>query len=141
MSSTDGLQRGMQAIDLNGPISVPVGEQVLGRIVNVLGDTIDQGEPLDRTQALPIHRPALMLARLSRYQHYARDRDQGRGFIGSLRRGGKIGLFGGKSGKNNSYYGINPQYRLRTRRLFGFCRCRERHEKGNSYTRKCKNPG
>ncbi len=95
MSSTDGLQRGMQAIDLNGPISVPVGEQVLGRIVNVLGDTIDQGEPLDRTQALPIHRPAPNVSEVEPANTMLETGIKVVDLLAPYARGGKIGLFGG----------------------------------------------
>ncbi len=57
MGSTDGLVRGMKAFDTAGPISVPVGEQVLGRVINVLGDPIDERGPIpDPNKRLPIHR-------------------------------------------------------------------------------------
>ena len=58
MSSTDGLQRGIDAIDTGAPISVPVGEQCLGRVFNLLGQTIDEGEQIRDTEQWPIHRPA-----------------------------------------------------------------------------------
>src|SRR4030065_496694 len=57
MSSTDGLVRGMKALDLGGPISMPVGEQTLGRIFNLLGETIDQKGPVANPESRwPIHR-------------------------------------------------------------------------------------
>ena len=56
MDSTDGLQRGMKVRVLGGPITVPVGDQVKGRLLNVVGDTIDGMKELDRTGAYPIHR-------------------------------------------------------------------------------------
>src|SRR5262245_14068462 len=58
MSSTDGLVRGMPAADTGAPISVPVGEGCLGRIFNLLGDTIDGKGPVNATKRLPIHRPS-----------------------------------------------------------------------------------
>ena len=58
MSSTDGLQRGAEATDTGAPISVPVGEECLGRVFNLLGQTIDGGEKLDAKERWPIHRPA-----------------------------------------------------------------------------------
>ena len=65
MSSTDGLVRGMDAIDLGGPITVPVGPATLGRVFNVLGDPIDGAAAPDRTLANPIHRQAPSFEELS----------------------------------------------------------------------------
>src|SRR5690349_3444498 len=56
MASTDGLYRGMDADDTGGPIRVPVGKETLGRVFNLLGDTIDNGARLDIKETLPIHR-------------------------------------------------------------------------------------
>ncbi|HEY6220939.1 MAG TPA: F0F1 ATP synthase subunit beta, partial [Candidatus Eisenbacteria bacterium] len=57
MSSTDGLVRGMAAVDTGGPISVPVGRQTLGRVFNLLGEPIDEGAPVPEPgKRLPIHR-------------------------------------------------------------------------------------
>src|ERR687884_1458417 len=58
MDTTDGLARGMEVIDTGGPITVPVGNVTLGRIFNVLGEVIDQGDPIDVEERWPIHRPA-----------------------------------------------------------------------------------
>src|SRR3990167_5950923 len=59
LASTDGLVRGMKAADTGAPISVPVGEQTLGRIFNLLGNPIDEKGPLkDPKKRCPIHRPA-----------------------------------------------------------------------------------
>lgn len=59
MDATDGVQRGDKVIDTGGPITVPVGDVTLGRIFNLLGDPIDNGEPLpDDVERWPIHRPA-----------------------------------------------------------------------------------
>ena len=56
MDSTDGLRRGMEAVALGSPITMPVGEQVKGRLMNVTGDPIDGMADLDRKGAFPIHR-------------------------------------------------------------------------------------
>ena len=56
MSSTDGLIRGMEAVDTGGPISVPVGEETLGRVFNVLGEPIDKKEEIEQARRDPIHR-------------------------------------------------------------------------------------
>src|SRR2546429_2868319 len=58
MSSTEGLKRGMSVNDTGGPISVPVGEGVLGRVFNVTGDPVDNRGPVKFTKRYPIHRPA-----------------------------------------------------------------------------------
>src|SRR4051812_46977144 len=58
MQATDGMVRGMKAIDLGGPISVPVGKGTLGRVMNVIGEPVDQLGPIAATKKLPIHRLA-----------------------------------------------------------------------------------
>ena len=58
MGATDGLQRGTEAIDTGAAISVPVGEDCLGRVFNLLGDPIDGGEKIHAAEKWPIHRPA-----------------------------------------------------------------------------------
>src|SRR5512138_1264539 len=58
MQATDGMVRGMKAIDLGGPISVPVGKQTLGRVMNVIGEPVDQLGPVAAEKRLPIHRLA-----------------------------------------------------------------------------------
>ena len=67
MSSTDGLQRGIEAIDTGAPISVPVGEKCLGRVFNLLGQTIDEGAQVTETERWPIHRTAPDYARACIY--------------------------------------------------------------------------
>ena len=58
MDATDGLVRGMRVVDTQSPIKVPVGQATLGRIFNVLGETIDEGEPVETEVYWPIHRSA-----------------------------------------------------------------------------------
>src|SRR5664280_3879371 len=58
MTTTDGLARGVEAIDTGGPITVPVGQVTLGRVFNVLGEPIDEKGPVGESQRLPIHRSA-----------------------------------------------------------------------------------
>ena len=58
MSSTDGLQRGMKVINTNEPIKIPVGNAILGRILNVTGDAVDNAGPIETDTYLPIHRDA-----------------------------------------------------------------------------------
>lgn len=96
MGSTDGLVRGMDAVDTGAPISVPVGEQVLGRMFNVLGREIDGLEPLPETvKHMPIHRSA---PSFDQQQTTAEVLETGIKVIDLLcpyAKGGKIGLFGG----------------------------------------------
>src|SRR6476646_9712308 len=65
MDTTDGLARGMEVIDTGGPITVPVGNITLGRIFNLLGETIDEGDELEVETRWPIHRPAPTVAHLT----------------------------------------------------------------------------
>src|SRR6188472_3128849 len=58
MDSTDGLQRGDRVVDTGDPITVPVGDVTLGRIFNLLGEPIDEGEEIEAGERWPIHRPA-----------------------------------------------------------------------------------
>src|SRR5438105_5273234 len=58
MEPTEGMVRGMKAIDLGGPISVPVGKATLGRVINVIGEPVDKLGPVNAAERWPIHRPA-----------------------------------------------------------------------------------
>ncbi len=58
MDSTEGLVRGLEVVDTGGPIMVPVGPETLGRIINVIGEPIDERGPLKTEKRFPIHRPA-----------------------------------------------------------------------------------
>ena len=58
MGTTDGLKREQEVIDTEAAISVPVGEATLGRMVNVLGEPLDEGKPIESKKVYPIHRPA-----------------------------------------------------------------------------------
>src|SRR5258707_9270923 len=65
LGSTDGLGRGMKAVDTGKPVSVPVGKETLGRVFNLLGDTIDGRGPINATEFRPIHREPPPLSELS----------------------------------------------------------------------------
>lgn len=95
MASTDGIVRGMNCQDTGAPISVPVGKEVLGRMFNVIGETIDGLGPVDSKKKMPIHRAAPSFAE---QQTSAEILETGIKVIDLLcpyARGGKIGLFGG----------------------------------------------
>lgn len=95
MSSTDGLIRGMEAADTGNAISVPVGEKVLGRVLNVLGEPIDNAGPIDTDQYDPIHREAPKFEDLSTQSEMLETGIKVIDLIAPYAKGGKIGLFGG----------------------------------------------
>nr|YP_001382193.1 ATP synthase CF1 beta subunit [Pleurastrum terricola]A6YGB6.1 RecName: Full=ATP synthase subunit beta, chloroplastic; AltName: Full=ATP synthase F1 sector subunit beta; AltName: Full=F-ATPase subunit beta [Pleurastrum terricola]ABO69330.1 CF1 beta subunit of ATP synthase [Pleurastrum terricola] len=95
MNATDGLMRGLEVIDTGTALTVPVGEATLGRIFNVLGETVDNLGTVGNKQGLPIHRPAPAFVdldtKLSIFETGIKVVD----LLAPYRRGGKIGLFGG----------------------------------------------
>ncbi len=95
MDSTDGLVRGMEANDTGHPIMMPVGKEVLGRILNVVGKPVDEAGPVNATKFLPIHRdPPSFVDQSTKIEIF----ETGIKVIDLLapyRKGGKIGLFGG----------------------------------------------
>jgi F-type H+/Na+-transporting ATPase subunit beta len=95
MSTTDGLVRGMDAIDTGAPIQVPVGPATLGRIFNVLGEPVDNRGPVGNTETFPIHRPAPKLTDLETKPSVFETGIKVLDLLAPYRRGGKIGLFGG----------------------------------------------
>ncbi len=95
MSTTDGLRRGMQAIDTGQPISVPVGPGTLGRVFNVLGDPIDSDTPVDSQERRPIHQPAPSFADQSVQAQIFETGIKVIDLIAPFTRGGKTGIFGG----------------------------------------------
>lgn len=95
MSSTDGLVRGMQVTHLGGPINVPVGRGTLGRILNVLGEPIDEKGPIESETTLPIHRPAPALEEMEPTTEMLETGIKVVDLLCPYARGGKIGLFGG----------------------------------------------
>ncbi|RME62482.1 MAG: F0F1 ATP synthase subunit beta, partial [Nitrospirae bacterium] len=95
MGPTDGLVRGMKAIDTGQPIAVPVGEGALGRIMNVIGEPVDEAGPIQTSERWPIHRPA---------PEFVEQVPAEQGFETGVKvfdllvpflRGGKMGMFGG----------------------------------------------
>eukprot|EP01023_Acetabularia_acetabulum_P035528 TRINITY_DN3354_c0_g3_i12.p1 TRINITY_DN3354_c0_g3~~TRINITY_DN3354_c0_g3_i12.p1 ORF type:complete len:544 (-),score=75.58 TRINITY_DN3354_c0_g3_i12:1542-3173(-) len=95
MSATDGLMRGMEVLDTGNPLTVPVGQVTLGRIFNVLGETVDNLGTVEIKDGLPIHRTAPAFVdldtKLSIFETGIKVVD----LLAPYRRGGKIGLFGG----------------------------------------------
>ncbi|MDH7479801.1 MAG: F0F1 ATP synthase subunit beta [Syntrophomonadaceae bacterium] len=95
MSSTDGLVRGMEAVDTGAPISCPVGKPTLGRLVDVLGQPIDGKGPIVSDQRYPIHRPAPPLVEQSTKTEQLETGIKVIDLLVPFLKGGKIGLFGG----------------------------------------------
>jgi F-type H+-transporting ATPase subunit beta len=95
MSSTDGLVRGMKAVDTKQPITVPVGEGTLGRIFNVIGDVIDEQGPVNYKERWPIHRPAPSFEEQSPATEMLETGIKVIDLLAPYSKGGKIGLFGG----------------------------------------------
>ncbi len=96
MSSTDGLVRGMEAEDTGAPITVPVGEACLGRVFNVLGQTVDNNpKPVGNKESWPIHRPAPTFEEQETAAQILETGIKVVDLIAPYARGGKIGLFGG----------------------------------------------
>lgn len=95
MESTDGLMRGMDALDTGAPISVPVGKPVLGRLFNMLGQPIDENGEVEADEYSPIHRPAPSFEDQSVKPEMFETGIKVIDLIAPYQKGGKIGLFGG----------------------------------------------
>ncbi|HET6220543.1 MAG TPA: F0F1 ATP synthase subunit beta, partial [Dongiaceae bacterium] len=95
MDTTDGLVRGQQATDTGGPISVPVGPETLGRIINVVGEPVDERGPVNAKKTYPIHRPAPEFVDQSTEAQVLVTGIKVVDLLAPYAKGGKIGLFGG----------------------------------------------
>lgn len=95
MHPTDGLTRGMEAVDTGAPITVPVGEEVLGRMLNVLGEPIDNKPAIEVKERAPIHRDPPSLAQQSSKPEMLETGIKAIDLLCPFSKGGKIGLFGG----------------------------------------------
>ena len=95
MDTTDGLVRGMKAIDTGGPITVPVGPKVLGRLINVIGQPIDELGPIEAKAYYPIHRPAPSFDQMSTQREMFETGIKVIDLLEPYSKGGKTGLFGG----------------------------------------------
>ena len=95
MGSTDGLSRGVEVRDTGGPITTPVGREVLGRIINVTGDPVDEAGPIEAKARLPIHRPAPSFEEQETSTQMFVTGIKVLDLLCPFSKGGKIGLFGG----------------------------------------------
>jgi F-type H+-transporting ATPase subunit beta len=132
MDSTDGIVRGMDVIDTGGPITTPVGKATLGRILNVLGDPVDEQGPVDAEERWPIHRKPVQLEDLKPTTELFETGIKVVDLIAPYQKGGKTGLFGGAGvGKTvvimELIHGIATQHGGRS----VFCGVGERTREGN----------
>ena len=95
MSSTDGLQRGMKVVNTKKPIKIPVGKSILGRILNVLGEPVDELGDINSDTYLPIHRPSPKLVDQNTNIEILETGIKAIDLLQPYQKGGKIGLFGG----------------------------------------------
>ena len=95
MSSTDGLKRGMKVINTGEPIKIPVGKNILGRILNVIGEPVDNAGAIETDTYLPIHRPSPQLTDQNTNVEILETGIKAIDLLQPYQKGGKIGLFGG----------------------------------------------
>ena len=95
MDTTDGIQRGEKVLDTGKPISIPVGKSALGRMMNVVGEAIDGGGPIESDKLSPIHKPAPTFQEQSTKTEVFETGIKVIDFLAPFLKGGKIGLFGG----------------------------------------------
>ena len=95
MDATEGLVRNMEAIDTGAPITVPVGPETLGRIINVVGEAIDEKKPIKSKKSYPIHRPAPEFVEQATESEILETGIKVVDLLAPYAKGGKIGLFGG----------------------------------------------
>jgi len=95
MDGTEGLVRGQAVVDTNAPISIPVGEETLGRIMNVIGEPIDERGPIETKSVAPIHTEAPEFVEMSVNQEILETGIKVVDLLAPYAKGGKIGLFGG----------------------------------------------
>ena len=142
MASTDGLARGIPVTDTGAPISVPVGEATLGRILNVLGDAVDNGDDLPDSERWSIHRPAPDYSLLSTSTEIFETGIKVIDLICPYSKGGKIGLFGGAGvGKTVLIMELINNIAKQHGGISVFCGVGERTREGNDLYNEMKQSG
>ena len=132
MDATDGLARGVEVIDTGQPMTVPVGEATLGRLIDVNGNTIDKGPSLADVEHWPIHRPAPAFEDLDPTDELFETGIKVIDLLAPYRRGGKIGLFGGAGvGKTVLIQELINNLAQEHGGLSAFCGVGERSREGN----------
>src|SRR6476661_7160504 len=140
MDATDGLQRGAEVIDTGGPITVPVGDQTLGRIFNLLGETIDEGAELEDQERWPIHRPAPNVEDLTPTREILETGIKVIDLLAPYAKGGKVGLFAGV-GKTVLIQELIRNIAEEHEGLSAFCGVGERSREGNDLWLEMKESG
>jgi F-type H+-transporting ATPase subunit beta len=142
MEPTEGLVRGMQAIDLGLPISVPVGKEVLGRVINVIGEPVDKMGPVDTSERWPIHREAPSLNDQSTSIEVLETGIKVIDLLEPYMKGGKTGLFGGAGvGKTVIIMELIRNIALEHGGVSVFAGVGERTREGNDLWREMKESG
>ncbi len=142
MDSTDGLARGMEVRDTGGPITVPVGKMTLGRIFNVLGETIDEGAELEEAERWPIHRPAPAVTDLTPTSEMFETGIKVIDLLAPYAKGGKVGLLGGAGvGKTVIIQELINNLAQEHGGLSAFCGVGERSREGNDLWLEMKESG
>jgi F-type H+/Na+-transporting ATPase subunit beta len=132
MDATDGLARGTEVIDTGAPMTVPVGEATLGRLIDVNGNTIDKGESLADVEHWPIHRPAPSFDELDPTDELFETGIKVVDLLAPYVKGGKIGLFGGAGvGKTVIVQELINNIATQHGGLSVFCGVGERTREGN----------
>jgi F-type H+/Na+-transporting ATPase subunit beta len=132
MDSTDGLARGAEIVDTGGPITVPVGRVTLGRIFNLLGEPIDEGDPVQVDKRWPIHRDAPDVENLTPTREILETGIKVVDLLAPYARGGKVGLFGGAGvGKTVLIQELIRNIAEEHSGLSAFCGVGERSREGN----------
>src|SRR4026209_2672920 len=136
MSTPDGLTRGMEVQDTGAPISVPVGRETLGRLINVLGEPVDEKGPIKTTKTYPIHRPAPRLEDQDTKTEVLETGIKVVDLLEPYSKGGKVGLFGGAGvGKNGIIMALINNIAKRYAGLSVFGGVGERTREGNDLLR------
>src|ERR671910_3339248 len=132
MDTTDGLQRGDPVADTGSPITVPVGDKTLGRIFNLLGDPIDEGDPVETEERWSIHRSAPEPEDLTPTQEMLETGVKVLDLLEPYAKGGKVGLFGG-AGVGKTVIILELIHNVATKHggLSAFCGVGERTREGN----------
>ena len=142
MDATDGLKRGAKVTDTGGPITVPVGDETLGRIFNLLGDPIDNGPAVEGTERWPIHRPAPAVEDLTPTQEILETGIKVIDLLAPYAKGGKVGLFGGAGvGKTVLIQELIRSIAEEHEGLSAFCGVGERSREGNDLWLEMKESG
>src|SRR6266568_4885350 len=142
MDTTDGLVRGAEVVDTGGPITVPVGPETLGRILNVIGEPVDERGPVNTNRRMPIHRSAPEFIDQSTEAEILVTGIKVIDLLEPYAKGGKVGLFGGAGvGKTVIIMELINNIAKQHGGLSAFCGVGERTREGNDLWLEMKESG